>query len=70
MWDRKDIYRVLVGKSEGKRPLGRPRHRRKGSIKMNLLEAYLIELDRHRDKWWLLVNAVMNFWVHKMWGIC
>ena len=70
MWDRKDIYRVLVGKSEGKRPLGRPRHRRKGSIKMSLLEAYLIELDRHRDKWWLLVNAVMNFWVHKMWGIC
>jgi len=62
------VYRVLVGKSEGKRPLGPPRHRRKDNIKMNLQEVDWIELAQHRDRWWLLVNAVMNFGFHKMWG--
>jgi hypothetical protein len=63
MGERRGVYRVWVGKSEGKRPLGRPRHRRKNNIKMNLLEADWIGLAQHRDRWWLLVNAVMNFWV-------
>ena len=63
MRERKGAYRVLVGKSEGKRPLKRPRHRRKYNIKMNLLEANWIELAQHRDRWWLLVNAVMISWV-------
>jgi len=63
MGERKVEYRVLVGKSDGKKPLGRPRHRRKDNIKMNLLGADLIEMARHGDRWWLLVNAVMNIWV-------
>jgi len=50
MGERKGAYRVLVGKSEGKRPPGRPRYRRKGNINMNLLEADLIELAWHRDR--------------------
>jgi hypothetical protein len=60
--ERKGIYRVLVGESEGKRPLRRPRCRMK-DIKMNLLEMDWIKLAQHTDRWWLLVNAVMNFWV-------
>jgi len=63
MGERKGVYTVLVGKSKGKRTLGRPRHRRRDTIKMDLLEADWIELAQHRDIWWLLVNAVMNFWV-------
>ena len=63
MGDRKGAYRVLVGKSEGKRLLGRPRHRRKDNITIKLMEADFIELARHRDIWWLLVNALMNFWI-------
>ena len=52
-----------MGKSEGKRLLGRPRHRRKYNIMIKLMEADFIELARHRDIWWLLVNALMNFWI-------
>jgi len=63
MGDRKGAYRVLVGKSEGKRTLGRCMHRRKDNIKINLMESDLIDLACHRDRWWLLVNAVMNFWI-------
>jgi len=63
MGERKGEYRILVGKSDGKKLLGRPRRRRKDNIKMNLLGADLIKLAWHRDRWWLLVNAVMNIWV-------
>jgi len=48
--DRKGAYSVLVGKSEGKRTLGRHMHRRKDNIKINLLEPDLIELAHHRDR--------------------
>ena len=59
------VYRVLVGKPEGKRPLGRPRHRWVDNIRMDLLEVgcrYMdwIGLAQDRDRWWTLVSAVMN----------
>jgi len=65
MGERRVVYRVLVGKSEGKRPLGRPRHRWEDNIKMNLQELGCggmdwIELAQNRNKWWPLVNAVIN----------
>jgi len=63
--DWKGVYRVLVGKPEGNRPLGRPRLRCGDNIKMDLQEVGYegmdwIDLDQDRDKWWALVNAVMN----------
>ena len=65
MGDRRGIYRVLVGKSEGKRPLGRPRPRWEDNIKMDLQEVGFrgmdwIKLAQDRDRWRALVNAVMN----------
>jgi len=59
------VYRVLVGKSEEKRPLGRPRRRWEDNIKMDLQEVECgcmdwIELAQDRDRWRALVNAVMN----------
>jgi len=55
----------LVGKPEGKRPLGRPRRRWDDNIKMDLQEVGCgdmdwIELAQNRDRWWELVNVVMN----------
>jgi hypothetical protein len=63
-----NMYRVLVEKPEGKRPLGRPRHRWEDNIKMDLQEVGRggmdwIELAQVRDRWRALVNAVMNLWV-------
>jgi len=65
MWERRGVYRVLVGKPEGKRPFGRPRCRWEDNIKMNLQEVGCegmdwIELAQDRDRWWALVNVVMN----------
>jgi hypothetical protein len=59
------VYRVLVGKPDGKRPLGKPRRRWEGKIKMDLQEVGCgcidwIELDQDRDSWWELVNVIMN----------
>jgi len=71
MGERRRVYRVLVGRPEGKRPLGRPSHRWEDNIKMDLQEVECgsmdwIELAQNRDKWRALVNAVMNFGFHKM----
>jgi len=68
MGERRGIFRVLVGKPEGKRPLGKPRCRWEDNIKMDLQEMGWgsidwIELAQNRDSWQALVNAVMNFWV-------
>jgi len=60
------MYSILVGKPEGKRPLGSPRHRWEDNIKRDLQEVGWgggmdwIELAQDRDRWWALVNAVMN----------
>ena len=65
MGERSDVYRVLVGKPERKRPLGRHRRRWKDNIKMDLQEVGCggmdwIELAQDRDRWRALVNALMN----------
>ena len=60
------MHRVLVWKPEGKRPLGRPRHRWEDNIKMDLREVGSggwMELAQDRDRLRALVNTVMNFWV-------
>ena len=66
MCEEKGAYRVLVGKPDGKRPLGRPRRRWVGNIRMDLQEVgcgYVdwIGLAQDRDRWRALVSAVMNF---------
>ena len=65
MGEMRGVYRVLVRKHEGKRPLGRPRCRWEDNIKMDLLEVVCggvdwIELVQDKDRWRALVNAVMN----------
>jgi hypothetical protein len=61
---RRDAYRVLVGKPEGKRPLGRQRQRWEDNIKMDLQEvgwgSWTGYLAQNRDRCWALLNAVMN----------
>ena len=68
------LHRVLVGKPEGKRPLGRPRHRWEDNIKMDLEEVGgscgdWMELAQDRDRWWAVVGTVTNLRVPKMRGI-
>jgi len=68
MGDRRGLYGVLFGKPEGKRPLGRPRHKWEDNIKMDLQEVGFagmdwIDLAQERDKWRALVNAVTNLQV-------
>ena len=65
MGDGKLVYRVLVGKPKGKRPLGRPRRRWEDDIRMDLQEVGLgyedwIVLAQDRDRWRALVSAVRN----------
>ena len=65
MGERRGVYRVLVGKPEGKIPLGRLRHRWEDNIKMGLQEVGCgcmdwINVVQDRDRWWTLVNVVMN----------
>jgi hypothetical protein len=59
------VYRILVGKPEGKRPLGRPRPRWEINIKENIQKVVCrvmdwIELTQDRDRWRAVVNAEMN----------
>ena len=65
MVDRRGVCRVLVGKHEGKRPLGRPRRRWEDNIKMDLQEVGCrdvdwIELAQDMDRWREIVNVVLN----------
>jgi len=65
MGEEREVYKVLVGKRVGKRPLGRPRCRWVDNIRMDLQEVgygYMdcIGLAQDRDRWWTLVSAVMN----------
>ena len=65
MGEKRAVYRVLVGKQEGKRPLGRPRSRWVDNIRMDLPKVgcgYMdwIGLPQDRDRWRMLVSAVMN----------
>jgi hypothetical protein len=63
--EERKLYNVWVGKSEGKRPLGRPRCRWEGGIRMDLLETGWggvdwIRMAQDRDRWRAVVCAVMN----------
>jgi hypothetical protein len=67
------VYKVLVGKPEGKRPLGRPRHGWEDGIRMDLGEIGLggvdwIRLAQDRDQWRAVVSAVMNLRVLAPWS--
>jgi hypothetical protein len=66
--EERGVHRVLVGKLEGKRPPGSPRHRWVDNIRMDLQEVGCrfmdwIGLAQDRDRWRMLVIAVMNLWV-------
>jgi hypothetical protein len=66
MGEKRNVYRLLIGNPEGRRPLGRPRHRWMDNIKMDPLEIGLnvmdwIGLAQDRYRWRALVYSVMNF---------
>jgi hypothetical protein len=66
MGEERGVHRVLVGKPEGKRPLGRPRHRWEDNINMDLQEVGVgpgdrMELAQDKDKWRALVGTVRDF---------
>ena len=74
MGQERGVHRVLVGRPDGKRPLGRPRRRWRDNIKMDLQEVAgrcedWMELAQDRDRWRALVSTVMNLRVPKMRGI-
>jgi hypothetical protein len=65
MGEKRNVYRLLVGKPEGKTPLGRPRRGWIDNIKMNILEIGVTVVDwiclaQDRYRWRALVNSVMN----------
>jgi hypothetical protein len=64
-WEKRNTYKIWVGKREGKRPLERPRRRRVHNIKMDLRDIgwggmYWIDLAQDRNQWQALGNTVMN----------
>jgi hypothetical protein len=66
--EERKVYKVLVGKPEVKRPLGRPRRRWEDGVRMDLREIGLVGVDwirlsQDRDRWRAVVSAVMNLWV-------
>jgi hypothetical protein len=68
MGEKKNAYRILVGKLEGRSPLGRPRHRWEDNVRMDLRDIRWggmdwIDLAYDRDQWKAFVNTVMSFWV-------
>jgi hypothetical protein len=68
MGEGRGVYRVLVGRTEGKRPLGKPRRRWEDNIKLDLREIGIngsnwIRLAQDRVKWRVFVNTVMNLLV-------
>ena len=68
MEEGRGVHKVLVGKPEGQRPLGRPRRKWEGKNKMDLEEVGRgggdwMELAQDKDRWRALVSTVMNFWV-------
>jgi hypothetical protein len=74
MGEGRKVYRVLVGKPEGKRPPGRPRRRWEDGIKMDIMEIgwgegmECIHMAHDRDRWRSLVNAVRNLRVLAPWS--
>jgi hypothetical protein len=63
-----NIYNILIGKPEGKRPLGRSRSRWKDNVRMDLMDigwegVDWMHLAEDRNQWWALVNTVMNLQV-------
>jgi hypothetical protein len=68
MGEKRNAYRLLVGKPEGKRPLGRPRRRWVDNIRIDLGEMEWgdvdwIDLAKDRNRWRAVVNSVLNLWV-------
>jgi hypothetical protein len=62
MLEKRDVYRILVGKPEGQRPLGRPRRRWENNIKMDLQEVECegMVLSQDRDRWRAIVHVTKN----------
>ena len=65
-YGRRERFRVLLGRTDGKRPLGRPRHRWEDNIKIDFKGVVWggmdwIDLTKDRDTWWAYVNAIMIF---------
>jgi hypothetical protein len=68
MGKKRNAYRILVGKADGKRPLGKPRRRWEDSVMMDLREVGWggmgwIQLSQDREQWRSFVNTVINLWV-------
>jgi hypothetical protein len=66
--EKRNAYRLLVGKPERKRPLGRPRRRWLNNIRMDFVEVGWSDVDwiglaQDKDRWGVLVNSILNLWV-------